>query len=158
MITSKKTRLWCCFSLWKSWYGGHAISRQKHVELPVESYLLIDLLYIGMSVARTDRRAYGQVITRISRLDRLPNFLRYGVPLARALHALRAPLWINVKFSIFSRVSKVKWDSSCPVPVRRLFRPSRSMHFGDVSETNGPLSRTTWPETHRPPIIMRPRD
>ena len=23
------------------------------------------------------------------------------------------------------------------VPVRRLFRPSRSMHFGDVSETNG---------------------
>ena len=83
------------------------------------------------------RRAYGQVITRISRLDRLPNFLRYGVPLARALHALWAPLWINVKFSIFSRVSKVKWDSSCPVPVRRLFRPSRSMHFGDVSETNG---------------------
>ena len=28
------------------------------------------------------------------------------------------------------------------VPVRRLFRPSRSMHFGDVSETNGR-------ETHR---------
>ena len=25
----------------------------------------------------------------------------------------------------------------CLVPVRRLFRPSRSMHFGDVSETNG---------------------
>ena len=135
MITSKKTRLWCCFSLWKSWYGGHAISRQKHVELPVESYLLIELLYIGMSVAWTDRRAYGQVITRISRLDRLPNFLRYGVPLARALHALPAPLWINVIFSIFSRVSKVKWDSSCPVPVRRLFRPSRSMHFGDERPT-----------------------
>ena len=27
--------------------------------------------------------------------------------------------------------------SACLVPVRRLFRPSRSMHFGDVSETNG---------------------
>ena len=26
---------------------------------------------------------------------------------------------------------------TCLVPVRRLFRPSRSMHFGDVSETNG---------------------
>ena len=25
----------------------------------------------------------------------------------------------------------------CLVPVRRLSRPSRSMHFGDVSETNG---------------------
>ena len=25
----------------------------------------------------------------------------------------------------------------CLVPVRRLFRPSRSMHFGDVSKTNG---------------------
>ena len=61
---------------------------KKHVELPVESYLLIELLYIGMSVVRTDRRAYGHVITRISRLDRLPNFLRYGAPLARALHAL----------------------------------------------------------------------
>ena len=29
------------------------------------------------------------------------------------------------------------WIHSCLVPVRRLFRPSRSMHFGDVSETNG---------------------
>ena len=26
---------------------------------------------------------------------------------------------------------------ACLVPGRRLFRPSRSMHFGDVSETNG---------------------
>ena len=26
---------------------------------------------------------------------------------------------------------------TCLVPVRRLFRPSRSMQFGDVSETNG---------------------
>jgi len=27
--------------------------------------------------------------------------------------------------------------AACLVPVRRLLRPSRSMHFGDVSETNG---------------------
>ena len=32
---------------------------------------------------RTDSRAYGHVITEISRIDRLPNFLRYGAPLAR---------------------------------------------------------------------------
>ena len=37
------------------------------------------------------------------------------------------------------------------VPVRLLPRPPRSMHFGDVSETNGQtLARTTWPETRRP--------
>ena len=29
------------------------------------------------------------------------------------------------------------WDLFCLVPARRLSRPSRSMHFGDVSETNG---------------------
>ena len=28
------------------------------------------------------------------------------------------------------------WMESCLVPVRRLSRPSRSTHFGDVSETN----------------------
>ena len=29
------------------------------------------------------------------------------------------------------------WSKLCLVPVRRLSRPSRSMHFGDVSKTNG---------------------
>ena len=36
--------------------------------------------------------------------------------------------------------NKLQLDSTintCLVPVRRLSRPSRSMHFGDVSETNG---------------------
>ena len=43
------------------------------------------------------------------------------------------------------------------VPVRRLPRPSRSMHFSDVSETNGrKLARTTRPETHWPRLIMKP--
>ena len=32
---------------------GHAISRQIHLELPVVSYLLIKLFYIGMPVVRT---------------------------------------------------------------------------------------------------------
>ena len=57
-----------------------------------------------MSVVRTDGQAYGHVISKISRQDRLPNFLRYGAPLARALHALGAPLWIDVKFSIFYKI------------------------------------------------------
>ena len=41
------------------------------------------------------------------------------------------------------------WPKLFLVPVRCLTRPSRSMHFGDVSETN-PGARTTWLETHRP--------
>ena len=44
--------------------------------------------------------------------------------------------------------------SSCLVPVRRLARLSRSMHFGDESETNG---RATWPKMHRPRIITMPK-
>ena len=41
----------------------------------------------------------------------------------------------------------------CLVPVRRFARPSRSIHFGNVSEANWRktshfFARTTWPETH----------
>ena len=39
--------------------------------------------YIGLRIVRTDGRTDGHVITKISRMDRLPNFLRYGAPLAR---------------------------------------------------------------------------
>ena len=53
--------------------GGHAIFRQKHLELPVVSYLLIELFYIGMAVVRMDGwlvgREYGHVITKISGVD-----------------------------------------------------------------------------------------
>ena len=72
--------------------GGHAISRQKRLELPVMSYLLIDFFHIGMPVVRTDGRANGYVINKISRMDGLPNFLRYGARLPRASRARGAPL------------------------------------------------------------------
>ena len=39
-----------------------------------------------------DRRAYGHVITKISRMDRLPNFHGHGAPPARTSRALEAPL------------------------------------------------------------------
>ena len=44
---------------------------------------------------------------------------------------------------------------SCLVPVRLLPRPSWSMNFGDVSETNGSdqVAHTHWPRA-----IMRPWD
>ena len=34
--------------------GNHAISRQKHLELPVVLYLLIELFYIDFPVVWTD--------------------------------------------------------------------------------------------------------
>ena len=38
-------------------------------------------------MVRTDGRAYGHVITKFSRMGRLPHFLRYGAPSTRALRA-----------------------------------------------------------------------
>ena len=49
-------------------------------------YLLIELFNIGVPVVRTDGRAYGHVITKFSRMGRLPHFLTHGAPLG----ALRA--------------------------------------------------------------------
>ena len=74
---SKKIRLCCCFFLAKS-PGGHTISRKRHVDLPVVSYLSTELFYIGMPVVRTDGRGYSHVITKISRMGRLLNFLTQG--------------------------------------------------------------------------------
>ena len=51
---------------------------KKHVDLPVVSYLSTELFYIGMPVVWTDGRAYGHVITKISRMGRLLNFLTQG--------------------------------------------------------------------------------
>ena len=55
--------------------GGHVISFQIKpwvaFGLP---YPLIELFYIGMPVVRTD----GHVITKFSRMGRLPHFLSYG--------------------------------------------------------------------------------
>ena len=68
--------------------GGHVISFQIKpwvaFGLP---YLLIELFYIGMPVVRTDGRSlarsvYGHVITKFSRMCRLPHFLSYGALLA----------------------------------------------------------------------------
>ena len=49
-------------------------------------YLLTELFHIGMPVVQTDvrkRSVYGHVITKFSRIGRLPHFLKYGVPPTR---------------------------------------------------------------------------
>ena len=47
-----------------------------------------------------DGRAYGHVITKISRMDRLPNLVRHGAPLARTLRPLEAPLLGHFSYGI----------------------------------------------------------
>ena len=42
-------------------------------------------------------RTYADVITQISRMDSLPNYLSYGAPLALASHAQGAPLQTSRK-------------------------------------------------------------
>ena len=59
------------------------------ISFQIKPYLLIELFYIGMPVVRTDGRAvgrlvYGHVITKFSRMGRLPYFLSYGAPLRAA--------------------------------------------------------------------------
>ena len=69
--------------------GGHVISFQiKPWVLFGLPYLLIELFYIGMPVVWMDGRSggrsvYGHVITKFSRMGRLPHFLSYGAPSTR---------------------------------------------------------------------------
>ena len=49
---------------------------------------------IGFPAVRTDGRAYGHVITKFSRMGRLPAFLTYRAP---PTHALRARVELRYK-------------------------------------------------------------
>ena len=66
--------------------GGHVISIQIKPWIAFGlPYLLIELFYIGMPVVRTDghsiaRSLYSHVITKFSRMGRLPHFLSFGAP------------------------------------------------------------------------------
>ena len=59
--------------------------------------MVMVLLSYGMELGiPTYRRTDGHVTTKIFEINGLPNFLRYGAPLARLRHA-RAPLLSHVK-------------------------------------------------------------
>ena len=65
--------------LQEKWLTYWASPNKRDLVLPVNWVILC-----WYSWVRTDGRAYGHVITKISRMDGLPNFLnRYGAPLAR---------------------------------------------------------------------------
>ena len=70
-------------------------------------------------------------------------------------HSLRRPIFAMGKNGKNPLVWGIVWG--VPSPRTAFPRPSRSMHFGDVFEANT-RARITWPETHSPRGIMRPRD
>ena len=51
-------------------------------------------------------RTYADVITKISRMDSLPNYLSYGAPLASASRAQGAPLWWNLQSHLGARTNQ----------------------------------------------------
>ena len=63
--------------------GGYAISRQNNLELHLGCHTcwLSYFTLVCLSFGRTVGRAYGYMITKISRMGRLPNFLTHGAPL-----------------------------------------------------------------------------
>ena len=94
-------------------------SHQKHLELYVVSYLLIELFYIGMPVVRM----WGHVITKISRVD---GSLRFGAPLARASCARGPPLLKEIvgasaMIPLLTTLTSQKSLSSVPISASLLF-------------------------------------
>ena len=59
-------------------------SRCIWVAIPV-GWVILHWSACGADGRRAGRRAYGHVITKISRMGRWPNFLRYGAPLLQLL-------------------------------------------------------------------------
>ena len=90
--------------------GGYAIFRQNNLELHLGyhtfwlSYFTLVMwsiyeiihfwifFYIGIPLLRTYGRTYGHEITKISRISRLPHFLRHGATLARAWSSAKKTL------------------------------------------------------------------
>ena len=71
------------------------VCHQVNHRLQVPTLAIMLTFYIGFPVVWSDGRTYGHVITKISRMNRLPNFLRYGAQLASASRARGAPLSCN---------------------------------------------------------------
>ena len=67
--------------------GGYAISRQNNLELNLGCHTcrLNYFTLVCLWCTPTDCRTYCHVLTKISRMGRLPHFLTHGAPL-RALH------------------------------------------------------------------------
>ena len=83
--------------------------------------------------------AYAVVTTKISRMDRLPNFLSNGAPLARTSCARRAPLSSSWRQVTGSHISYKMWHStlfSLPGDGQEEFRSRDYQHFSDACMDN----------------------
>ena len=65
---------------------------------------------IGFPVVRTDGRAYGHVITKFSRMGRLPHFLSYGAPLLFFFFRLK-----SIMFYVVMVVMVDLWSLLCHI-------------------------------------------
>ena len=77
---------------------------------------MVELFCIGMPVVRTDGRsvgrACGHVITKISRMGRLTNFLTHGAPLrARGAPLIFLQRWQAKKRKVFQNHFYYSWMS-----------------------------------------------
>ena len=106
------------------WSCGLAKIRLRHPSLPFDS-----LPYPTRTICRRVRtyvRSVNHVTTKRKEVDHIPWSAR-GSP-AMKDYRDRGGCWPRLI---------TPSETSYLVPVRRLFRPSQSMYFGDVSETNG---------------------
>ena len=75
-------------------------------------YLLIELFYIGMPVVWTGGRADRHVITKMSQMGRLPNFLGYGAKLARAwssaIKKAQAECWASLAWTVRFKLNQLR--------------------------------------------------
>ena len=68
---------------------------------------------IGTPVVRTDGRAYGHMITKFSRMGRLPHFLSYGAPSTSARRAR-----VELRYKTLEQKRSMTSEFMCTVTVR----------------------------------------
>ena len=77
----------------------HAISRQKNLYFPLPQESMRTTFHYPESPYG---RTYADVITKISRIDSLPNYLSYGAPLERASRARSSAITRPVSFILIT--------------------------------------------------------
>ena len=77
----------------------HAVSRQKNLYFPLPQESMRTTFHYPESPYG---RTYADVITKISRIDSLPNYLSYGAPLERASRARSSAITRPVSFILIT--------------------------------------------------------
>ena len=110
--------------------------RKNLIGLPF-GCLFIDLFYIGMPVVPTNGWTYSHVITKISRMGRLPHFLKYGATLERARRAWSSAMNVFCHYPFLQnmgRISVVLGSTGCRVRAAGLGGGSGGMFPIEISK------------------------